>query len=59
MLYLQEQNAAGHWVDVEIGYVNAASQFSFNYTPGQTGVVQLRVQITGGPWNVGGVSPHR
>jgi len=55
-LYLQEQNSAGQWVDVESGYVSHASTFAFTYTPGQTGALNLRVQITGGPWNVGGVS---
>jgi len=55
-LYLQEQNAAGQWVDVESGYLSPASTFAFTYTPGQIGALNLRVQITGGPWNVGGVS---
>lgn len=57
VVYLQEQNSAGQWVGVESGRVNDASQFQFAYTPGQTGALNLRVQITGGPWNVGGVSP--
>jgi hypothetical protein len=56
VVHLQEQNAAGDWVNVETGYVNASSQYSFSYTPGQTGVEQLRVEITGGPVNVGNVS---
>lgn len=56
-LYLQEQNSAGQWVDVESGYLSPASTFAFTYTPGQTGTLNLRVQITGGPWNIGGVSP--
>ncbi len=55
-LYLQEQNSAGQWVNVETGYLSPASTFSFGYTPGQTGTLNLRVQITGGPWNIGGVS---
>lgn len=56
VIYLQEQNAAGNWVDVQSGYLTAGSTYSFNYKPGQTGTEQLRVQITGGPVNIGGVS---
>ncbi len=56
VLYLQEQNSAGQWVDVETGHLSPASTFWFNYTPGQAGALNLRVQITGGPWNIGGVS---
>jgi hypothetical protein len=56
-LYLQQQNSAGQWVNVESGYLSPASTFAFTYTPGQTGAFNLRVQITGGPWNIGGVSP--
>ena len=56
VVHLQEQNTAGNWVDVESGYVNPSSQYSFSYTPGQIGVEQLRVEITGGPVNVGSVS---
>jgi hypothetical protein len=57
VINLQEQNSAGQWVDVQSGLVNYLSLYQFAYTPGQTGTVNLRVQITGGPWNVGGVSP--
>ncbi|MDE3133893.1 MAG: hypothetical protein KGL15_07500 [Acidobacteriota bacterium] len=56
VIYLQEQNSAGQWVDVEVGTLSYASTFAFGYTPGQTGTFNFRVQITGGPWNVGGVS---
>jgi hypothetical protein len=56
VLYLQQQNTAGQWVDVQTGYLSNASTFAFNYTPGQMGTFSLRVQITGGPWNIGGVS---
>jgi hypothetical protein len=56
VVHLQEQDTAGNWVDVESGYVNFASRYSFSYTPGQMGVEQLRVEITGGPVNVGSVS---
>jgi len=56
VIYLQEENSAGKWVDVQAAVVNGASQFQFAYTAGETGAVNLRVQITGGPWNVGGVS---
>jgi hypothetical protein len=56
VIYLQEQDAAGNWVDVTGGYVNASSMYSFTYSAGEAGTVQLRTQITGGPVNVGGVS---
>jgi hypothetical protein len=56
LIYLQEQNSAGQWVDIEVGRLSDASTFMFGYTPGQTGAFNLRVQITGGPWNIGGVS---
>lgn len=56
LLYLQEQSSAGQWVDVKARSLSAASTFAFGYTPGMTGTFNLRVQITGGPWNVGGVS---
>ena len=56
VLYLQAQNSAGQWVDVQTGSLTGASTFAFSYTPGQTGALNLRVQITGGPWNIGGVS---
>jgi hypothetical protein len=55
-LYLQQQDSSGRWVDVQTGYLTPASTFSFSYTPGQAGELNLRVQITGGPWNIGGVS---
>ena len=56
VIHLQEQNTVGNWVDVESGYVNPSSRYSFRYAPGQMGVEQLRVEITGGPVNVGSVS---
>lgn len=56
VIYLQEQNSAGQWVDVEGGRLSYASTFTFGYTAGETGTFNLRVQISGGPWNVGGVS---
>ena len=56
VLYLQEQNSAGQWFDIQTGYLSNASTFSFRFTPGMLGSLNLRVQITGGPWNIGGVS---
>jgi hypothetical protein len=55
-LFLQQENSAGQWVDVETGYVGSGSKFAFSYTPGMTGTLNLRVQITGGPWSIGGIS---
>ena len=37
--------------------VQAAAAGKAVFTPGLAGTKELRVQITGGPWNVGGVSP--
>ncbi|MDE3129855.1 MAG: hypothetical protein KGL16_01775 [Acidobacteriota bacterium] len=56
VLYLQQQSPAGQWVDVQTGYLTGASTFAFDYTPGAMGTLNLRVQIAGGPWNIGGVS---
>jgi hypothetical protein len=53
---LQRQTPSGTWVDVESGYLNSSSGYSFNYAFGQLGTFQLRVQIPGGPMNVAVVS---
>ena len=55
-LYLQEQNAAGQWFDIAARRLNRASMFAFSLREGQPGTLDLRVQIGGGPWNVGAVS---
>ena len=49
---LQRLTPSGTWVDVETGYLNSSSAYSFNYAFGQLGTFQLRVQIPGGPYNV-------
>lgn len=56
VIYLQRQNSAGQWVDVKAGYLTAGSNYAFSYAPGMTGTLNLRVQITGGPWSIGGIS---
>lgn len=56
VIYLQEQNSAGQWVEVQTRYLTSGSHFAFSYTPGMTGTMNLRVQITGGPWSIGGLS---
>ncbi len=56
VIYLQQQNAAGQWADVETSYLTSGSQFAFSYAPGMAGTLNLRVQITGGPWSIGGIS---
>jgi hypothetical protein len=53
VIELQQLNAAGHWFNVMTGAVAADSTYSFSYAPGELGALQLRVQITGGPVNVG------
>jgi hypothetical protein len=57
VVYLEKQNSAGQWVVIKAGVVGTGSQYRFGFTPGLVGTKELRVQITGGPWNVGGVSP--
>jgi hypothetical protein len=49
---LQRLTQSGTWVDVETGYLNSSSGYSFSYAFGQLGTFQLRVQIPGGPYNV-------
>ena len=56
VIYLQQQNSAGQWVEVATSYLTTGSRFSLIYTPGMAGAVNLRVQITGGPWSIGGIS---
>ncbi len=56
VIHLEAQDSSGNWAILKSGIVTASSQYSFTYTPGQPGAVQLRVEITGGPVNVGGVS---
>jgi hypothetical protein len=56
VIYLQQQNTDGSWSDIQSSYLKVGSQYSFNYTPGEAGTVVLRVLITGGPINLGGVS---
>jgi len=57
VVYLEKQNTAGQWVVIQAGAVSTGSQYEFSFTPGQAGTKDLRVQITGGPWNLGGYSP--
>lgn len=56
ILYLQEQDATGQWADVESTHLTPRSAFSLRFTPGQMGTLNLRVQISGHHWNVGGTS---
>ncbi len=56
VIHLEAQNSSGNWAILKSGVVTGSSQYSFTFTPGEVGAVQLRVEITGGPVNVGGVS---
>jgi hypothetical protein len=56
VINLQRLNASGNWVDVESSYLSTGSAYSFTYTFGQLGTVELRAQVPGGPVNLGGVS---
>ena len=55
-IHLEAQNPSGDWVVLKTGYVSPASTYSFTFTPGEMGTLQLRTRITGGPVNVGGAS---
>jgi hypothetical protein len=57
VIYLQKFGADGDWHSVEKRLVRPNSTFSFGWTFGSTGAKQFRARITGGPANVGGVSP--
>jgi hypothetical protein len=57
VIYLQKFGADGDWHTVETNVVHANSTFSFDWTFGSAGSKQFRARITGGPANVGGVSP--
>jgi hypothetical protein len=57
VIYLQKFGGDGDWHTVETSVVHANSTFSFDWTFGSAGSKQFRARITGGPANVGGVSP--
>jgi hypothetical protein len=57
VIYLQKLGKDNDWHTVEVRFVNAASQFQFAWTFGTAGTKEFRARITGGPANVGGVSP--
>ena len=53
---LQREMPDGNWMDVESGRLHRGSTYSFSYPFGEPGSVNLRVEIPGGPLNVGAVS---
>lgn len=53
---LQRLGTDGNWHNVAIGTVTTGSTYSFTYSFGQAGSVQVRARIDGGPDNVGGAS---
>ncbi|MGO9959167.1 MAG: hypothetical protein ACLP50_24895 [Solirubrobacteraceae bacterium] len=55
-IYLQVLGADGAWHDVAAGTVTTGSVYSFTYTFGKAGSVELRARIYGGPENVGAAS---
>jgi hypothetical protein len=58
VIYLQRFGADGDWHTVETRAVHGpGSSFRFGWTFGPAGAKQFRARITGGPANVGGVSP--
>jgi len=57
VVYLEKQDTAGQWIVIQASAVSTGSQYEFSFTPGLAGTKDLRVQITGGPWNLGGISP--
>jgi hypothetical protein len=56
VIYLQILGIHGFWHNVATGVVASASKYSFTYTFGEDGTVQLRARIYGGPENIGGAS---
>jgi hypothetical protein len=56
VIYLQRLGADGYWHDVEIGFVRPNSTYQFGWTFGNAGSKEFRVKITGGPYDLGGVS---
>ena len=57
VIYLQKLGTDNDWHNVEVGVINASSDYSFTWTFGTTGSKQFRVRVPGGPENVGAVSP--
>jgi hypothetical protein len=57
VVYLERMGKDGDWHLVEIGFVNASSNFQFGWTFGTSGVKTFRARITGDGQNVGGASP--
>jgi hypothetical protein len=57
VVHLQLLGTDGYWHNVATGVVANGSTYSFTYTFGETGDIQLRAQIYGGPENVGGAAP--
>jgi hypothetical protein len=56
VISLQRQGGDGNWHEVQRGVVVPGSTYSFAYTFGQAGTVELRARIFGGPENVGAAS---
>lgn len=57
VIYLQKLSADNVWQTVEIHQVGGASTYTFGWTFGAAGAKEFRARITGGPANVGAVSP--
>ena len=57
VIYLQKLGADSDWHTVASSVVRPDSTFSLPWTFGSAGAKQFRARITGGPANVGGVSP--
>jgi hypothetical protein len=56
LIYLQRLGLDGNWHAVAATLVQTGSSFSFSYVLTQTGSVELRARITGGPENAGAAS---
>jgi len=57
LIYLQKLGSDNNWHNVEVGVINASSNYSFTWTFGTMGSKQFRVRVPGGPENVGAASP--
>jgi hypothetical protein len=57
VIFLQRKGADGDWHDVAVTLVDMSSSYKFVWTFGSPGTKDFRVEIPGGPDNVGGASP--
>jgi len=57
VVYLQRLGNDGDWHTVAVGFTNAASAYSIQWTLGDTGTDQFRTRVLSDHTNLGGASP--